>query len=116
MSVQDLEEPVAFWLREAEEVGYAALQDGTKEEFKRSCVFWEETAGRWAGEGCVADAALSNFSHVRCLCTHLTSFSSAFDKALCKLCNVEVAMFLDDPSEWMSFDWGSGKWGIENGV
>ena len=38
------------------------------------CVYWDEDAGAWSGEGCVAAAA--NATHVECACLHLTDFAS----------------------------------------
>jgi hypothetical protein len=41
-----------------------------------ACVFWDEAARRWAGEGCVVAAV--NASSVTCACTHFTEFAARF--------------------------------------
>jgi hypothetical protein len=76
---------------------------------ERSCAYWTWEAG-WSEEGCWSDLNESepetNFTHVKCFCTHLTSFSASAKRAKCKFCGVKITKFqLDNPATWTQQHW-----------
>merc|ERR1719223_1112500 len=74
------------------------------EVIERRCVFWNASASGWSSDGCWIDLEASNLTHARCACDHLTSFTAAAQKALCKFCNVDIGSFgLLEPSKWLRF-------------
>jgi len=46
-----------------------------------TCIWWDESAKRWSGEGCVADSNVTDDrGYVTCKCDHLTNFTVAAEK------------------------------------
>lgn len=100
VTVEDLREPVLFWIASPEDVSsYPGNQ-----VIERGCVFWNESGHDWSTEGCWTVAEESNSTHVRCACNHLSSFTASAKKAYCKFCKVDINAFdLFEPASWFLF-------------
>eukprot|EP00746_Dinoflagellata_sp_MGD_P082539 gnl/MRDRNA2_/MRDRNA2_32776_c0_seq1.p1 gnl/MRDRNA2_/MRDRNA2_32776_c0~~gnl/MRDRNA2_/MRDRNA2_32776_c0_seq1.p1 ORF type:complete len:1450 (-),score=314.45 gnl/MRDRNA2_/MRDRNA2_32776_c0_seq1:205-4449(-) len=107
MKVSNLEEPIRFFL-----VRSMDMNESSDQVSERDCAFWDDEALDWKTDGCEVDEETTNFTHVGCKCTHLTSFSASAKKAACKFCKVSISKFgLDKPHLWIKQRWNEpGIW------
>lgn len=72
------------------EVRERMAQSGT-DDFGRTCVFWNSTAGNWSDRG--LEVVRTNLTQVSCESTHATSFAVKYVAVACPFCNPPVSFF-----------------------
>ena len=70
-SGQTLDQPITFIFSRNSSSSTTNVTD--------KCSYWDESGRQWLQDGCTKDEALSNSTHIVCLCSHLTNFAVLAD-------------------------------------